>query len=190
MTATAEQTQAELQARLAEVEVAIAAGEGDVLALMEEREELQRAVQAAAIVRANREQREHTARVKARRENFLRELEAELSHLWRVMPELRWHLQGLRQLERRLEEIGDGRSWEDVTGLPFGLADRLSSLIAQELSGTRLGAEAYTPGDVSKPIMGPMPERMLRTPRFAGDHAPPVGFAGTWDLVTGRPIVD
>jgi len=162
----------------------------EVLAQLAEKEKCEQRAQAERIARANREQQAYTAKITARRENFLRELEAELANLWRVMPELRWHLVGLRQLEQRLDELGDGRSWEDVTGLPFGLADRLSRVIGQEPSGTRLSAEAYTPGHVSKPISGPMPERILRTPRFDGDRAAPAGFVGTWDLVKGAPLDD
>jgi hypothetical protein len=187
--ATVERTESELGVELARVERVIASGEGDVMAALEERETLTLQIQAAGIARQAREQTAYQARLAARRTKYLAEVQTTLAGVWRTLPELRWHLQGLVMLEQRMDEIADGRSWADCTGLPFGAVRQMSEAIGAALANTRLGAEAYTPGKVSTPDITPMPQPVLRA-RFQGDRAPPPGFTGTWDYRTGKPFVE
>ena len=61
---------------------------------------------------------------------------------------------GLHRLEDRLEELSHG-SWEEVTGLPFGVGGRMHEALTRELDGTRLLQETYVP-EVRTPVIGPI----------------------------------
>jgi hypothetical protein len=133
-----------------------------VLDELEAEQQRRQRARAEQVARERKQTAEYQAGIAKRREAFLAELDAELRALWRVMPELRWRLTVLRELQARQDELGDGRAWEDVSGLPYGAVDQISTAITTALAGTRLGEEGYTPGEVSAPIIEPRRAEVLR----------------------------
>jgi hypothetical protein len=156
MQAVAEPTEAELAARLAEVEKQIADGDGDMGAALEERERLRYQIQGAAIVRQKRQGDEYRAKINAAREKYIAEVQAEVAELWKIMPRLRWTLAGLSALEERDGVSGfDGKGFDEISGLHLGSARRMAQALAQELRGTMLQDEVGPEGTTGEPKAKP-----------------------------------
>jgi hypothetical protein len=192
--------EAKLSKRLAEIEAAISAGEGDVLALLEEEESTKRALQAAGIARQKRTDEEYRAKLEARRAAWMRDRDEALSGLWRALPEARHFLHEVERLEQRMEEIGSGLI-EEHTGLPFGAAGRMAQAIAEALAGSPLGEQCYASDEelrllgLSREGVQPKPATsMLPPPPLVIDdpslRRPPPTFSGAWSMATGQPIDD
>lgn len=166
----------ELQAELGKVEKQISAGEGDIAAALETRENLNREIEAVKIKTAKAKKAAFQAGITAQRETYIRKIELERAQLWRTLPPLRWALTTLAMLERDAVSGYDRASWGSLTGLRPGAADRLSSAIAQELRGTvyqdHISREPETsPPEVYEPVEGVT----LRTPRTIATTRVPNG---------------
>lgn len=193
MTATAERTESALQARLAAVDAGIAAGEGDTLALLEEREELQRAVQAAALARQQRADKEYRARVTAQADELRARVNERLDELGDLVPRLLLACSAFNTLVAEVQEKGLGFTpgaalLEDVFGIPVDFGSRLIAAIhacapATEWDFGHLGMHGTGVKAARPKPRGPLP---LRVPRFY--NGPPPGYNGLWDPIKGEPI--
>lgn len=143
---------------------------------MIEREEVQKKLAAATVVRDKAAARDTRARINDRRAKHLEEVDAALRDLWRVMPELRMILIRLVQLEEGgVNGWRDERGFDELTGLHLGSCRRLTQAIAAELQGTALGQAAHVPDTSPPPApVAPVPHGSIQVlvmnndPRRAG----------------------
>lgn len=192
-----ERTEAELRARLAEIQAGIAAGEGDALALIEEREEIKLAMEAAQIAREKCERDQYRARITAEANELRGRLHASLDELGDLVPRLLLACNHFDTIAAEVQVKGlgfdaGGQLLEDVFCLPPDFGARLAAAIREFAPRTEWDW-GHT-GPFSNGVKAERPKlkapQTMRRPRFAGDHAPPPGFTGTWDLLHGRPLID
>jgi hypothetical protein len=191
--ATAERTEAELQARLAAVDAALAAGTGDVLALMEEREGLRLAVQAAAHTRQAREQAEYRAKVTEQANELRGRLNESLDELGDLVPRVLLACSHFHTIVAEVQAKGLGFNpgaalLEDVFCVPPDFGSSLIAAIREIAPRTEWdyghtgpfanGRKAERPK-----LRGP---QAIRVPQFY--NPPPHGYSGLWDPIKGEPV--
>ena len=195
MMATAERTESALQARLAAVDAGIAAGEGDTLALMEEREGLRLAVQATALARQQRADKEYRARVTDQAEELRGRVNESLDELGDLVPRLLLACSHFNTLVAEVQVKGLGFSpgaalLEDVFGVPVDFGSRLIAAINEISPRTEwdFGHIVILGKGVKAARPRPRGPVTIRAPRFY--NGPPPGFNGLWDPIKGEPIID
>jgi hypothetical protein len=122
-----EPTEAELAARLAEVQRQIAADEGDVISAMEEKERLERRIKLARNRQQRAKSRAYKEAITAKQADLNKRIDAMLTELGTHVPRLLFALQDFQKLvdEVLLEGGGDGRPIEErFSGLDFEFAKR------------------------------------------------------------------
>jgi hypothetical protein len=121
----------------------------DIAELLAARDVAAQELKVARARKAKAQDEAYRTKLQERQAQFRRDLEADLGPLRELLPRLRYHLAGLQQLEARLEEAGE--SWESLTsGLPFGVAQRLSQAIAREVRGSDTWEEVFAPDAVAR----------------------------------------
>jgi hypothetical protein len=127
--ATAEQpTEGELQRQLAEVEIAIAAGEGDVVALLEEKESLKLQVQAARIRSEKLADAAYRANHKKVSDEYRKRLSRCVEAIGDLAPRFLWELQELAALELESYGVPDPGFGERI---PYGFAAKVRAAILE-----------------------------------------------------------
>ncbi|MGI8783382.1 MAG: hypothetical protein ACR2L2_07010 [Acidobacteriota bacterium] len=123
-----EQTESDLSARLSEITTAINAGNGDLVALLEERDGIARQLEAQRIRKAVRADEAYRANIEAKGDEFRTKLIPCAEEVADLVPRLLWHLRRLESLE--LESLqGVGNVSFEETGMPFGFAKRAAQAI-------------------------------------------------------------
>jgi hypothetical protein len=176
MQAVAEQTEAELAARLAEVERQIAAGEGDVAAALEERERLRYQIQAARIKEERAASRAYQEARTAKVADVNKRIDAMLTELGTHVPRLLFVLQDFQRLadEVLLEGGGDGRQFTEMfSGLDHEFGRRLRAAILSAADVDWNYDAAFPGGKGTKP-----------TPRWRGIKLPRASVTD----VLGNPV--
>jgi hypothetical protein len=184
--ATAERTEAELRARLAEVQAAIAEGEGDVVSLLEEREGLTRAIEAASIARKQREQKKYRARIPAAADELRGRLNESLDELGDLVPRLLLACSHFTTIADEVQREGlgfeGGGLLEDHFGIPPDFGVKLIAAIRE--SAPRTEWDFAATGMLGKGVKADRPKirppQPIRVPRFQGDMAAPPGYSGVW----------
>lgn len=192
MTATAERTEGALQARLAAIATAIAGGTVTADEL-EEKESLERQIQAAALVRQQRADKEYRANMEAttadfltRRDTIMRRVGDHVAGLLLALPELR-----ALMIEAHSVSLPRGTTVEECLGVPTSFADNMERAIAAEAPNTQWDFRASSP-------LGLTSERpKLKAPRSYSIDTPsrrPPGYEGVvWPPEAGdvdvAPIV-
>jgi len=129
--AVTEQSEAELSARLGQINNGINGGEGDVLALLEERETVTRQLQAAHILKAKRADEAYRANMEAKSAEFRGRLMPVAERVADNVPRLLWDLKKLERMDlESLQGVGNV-SFEEETGIPFGFAAQLHRAIME-----------------------------------------------------------
>lgn len=177
-------TEAELRTRLAEVNAGIAAGEGDTLALLEEREALGRALEAARIARQQREAKEYRARITEQANELRGRLNESLDELGDLVPRLLLACGHFNAIAAEVQEKGLGfepgaQLLEDVLCVPPDFGARLVAALYEIAPRTQwdFGHTGILGEGVKaeRPKIKPDP-----TIRFADDRRPPPGYSGVW----------
>src|SRR5688572_5059861 len=114
MQTTTEKTEAQLRARLAEITASIERGEGDILALLEEKESTQAQVQATAIQTKRLARDEYQANINKARAEYIESIQRELAVLWDALPRARWSLHVLAELDEHAVSGFDGKSFAEL----------------------------------------------------------------------------
>ncbi len=132
----AERSESELSSRLGVIAALIDTGEGDVVALLEEREDIQRRLEAARIAKAARADNEYRANMNAKSAEFRAKLMPVAERIADLIPRLLWDLSKLEELELAALRGGVGNvDFPAETGIPFNFARPLRDAIYQVSSG-------------------------------------------------------
>lgn len=113
-------SESELQAELAKAEKQIADGEGDVLALLEERESVTRELQAVRLKKEHEDSVAYKAKLQARTDEFRKRLMPIAENVADSVGRLVWWLTRLEELERE-SHASEGQSYE-ATGIPWNFS--------------------------------------------------------------------
>lgn len=144
----APRTERELAVRLKEVQRGITRGEGDVGAMLEERERLQREMQAARIKRETAATAARKGQIADKRADYLARVDLRATEvLGDLIPRLLLALPELRELEHEAMTVGLGHgvSVENVLGVPSGFADGLLKAIHRLAPNTEWDFSACSP---------------------------------------------
>jgi hypothetical protein len=192
MQATAERTEGELQARLADIATAIAGGTVTADEL-EEKELLERQLQAAAYARQARGDEAYRARVTEQANERRGRLNESLDELGDLVPRLLLACAAFDTIVAEVQEKGLGFNpgavlLEDVFCIPPDFGARLIAAV-KEISPRTAWDYSHT-GPLGKGVKAERPKLKeplrLREPRFY--NPPPPGYSGTWDPIKGEPI--
>ena len=165
MQAVAEQNEAEISARLGQINNGINRGEGDVLALLEERETVTRELQAARILKEKRETEAYRANMEAKSAEFRGRLMPVAERVADNVPRLLWDLKKLERMDlESLQGVGNV-SFEEETGIPFGFAAQLHRAIMELSIGIEWHFDHIDAPDKTNPLPTPKQIR-LAMPAF------------------------
>lgn len=139
----------EITLRLLDVEAAIAAGEGDVVALMKEARELKDQQAAARIQRQNEEQRAYLEKIEQQSAEYRKRLLRCTEAVGDLAPRLMWELQELVDLET--ESYNVPNSQFDSGGLPFGYARQVLDALRAASTRVEYGYDFLSGGKNTPP---------------------------------------
>lgn len=129
-----EQNESELSARLALINANINSGEGDTLALLEERESVARQLEVASAIKTKRSQDDFRANQQAKEAKFRARLMPCAETVADLIPRLLWELSKLEQLElESLQGVGGVAFTE--THIPYNFAAQCHRAIIEAGQG-------------------------------------------------------
>ncbi|MBA2686900.1 MAG: hypothetical protein H0U64_02245 [Gemmatimonadaceae bacterium] len=171
-----------LKTRFAEVGRMIAAGELSEELLIEETD-LRGRVLAAERVRDAADQRAHKAKIAAMVKNFDAEADKLMTKVGGLIPQLIFVLSDLEALvtEGLESGAGNGRSLQDILGVPQNFATDVKNAILQAAPRAQWNYDVCAGDKAQRP--NATPERFIGIPMAAG--SPPPGYSGAWDYRTG-----
>ncbi|MBA3342649.1 MAG: hypothetical protein H0T48_12555 [Gemmatimonadaceae bacterium] len=165
MTAVAELDEAELSARLAEIDAGIRRGDTDVEILLEEREVTKRKLEAARILKERRADEAYLADVRAKSAEFRGRLMPVAERVADNVPRLLWDLKKLERMDlESLQGVGNV-NFEEETGIPFGFAAQLHRAIMELSIGIEWHFDHIDAPDKTNPLPTPKQIR-LAMPAF------------------------
>ena len=188
MQATAERTEAEMRARIAEIESALS--DGTVTASdLEEKESLSRELLAASIRSQTRIDAAYRARVTEEAAERRERMHRSLDKLGDLVPRLLLACSEFKGIAAEIQVKGLGydapSQMDQLLGVPYDFGEKVSAAIRAAAPDTEWDWGHTGPGDEGVKAERPK----LRAPRsfslIAGAGSPPPGYTGSWDYRYG-----
>jgi len=129
------QSGAELTARLAEINNGINDGEGDVLGLLEEREDVTRRIQAVRVKESKKADDEYRADIQARGDEFRARAVPSAEQVADLFPRMLLAVAEYAELELESMRGAGNVNLPEETGIPFGFAQQLREAMIQMSRG-------------------------------------------------------
>ncbi|MEO7684795.1 MAG: hypothetical protein ABIU86_12770 [Gemmatimonadaceae bacterium] len=168
MQAETEQTEAELSARLSAIDAGLRNGEGDVSGLLEEREHVQRKIEAQRITKAARADEAYRSNNAAKSAEYQKRLLRCAETVADLVPRLLWECQELEELEN--ESYNVPNAGFDETGIPYGFAAQLRRAIRDVAPNVEWHFDFVSDPNAKNPLPGP--PKLIRgtlVPAFSKD---------------------